>query len=1095
MTQPRVLTFNFHEPYLCLMAKTGIPLDVGIYEEGPLARPWHTLYRPPPPNLNLLPERAWRAALDAGKYDVVIAQNENNALDILSASGAKILLCHNRRDFLITTVTVERGDPTALFSQLLHRLRESFQFVYISASKRDSYGIPGRVIPPGMDLADWGGYHGTEATVLRVGNTMRGRNLMFDVDFQEEVCAGLPCRVVGTNPGIAGAAPAPSFEALLAHYRGKRCLLHVSRKEYEDGYNLAMLEAMACGMPVVALANPTSPITDGVDGFTSYSPLVLRRRLRQLLDDPGLAREMGARGRETVARLFPMEAFAEGWRRAILDAAEGRVPKESHAPVSESGRPRLLMHFITSPMTTGRYMEEGAQPQCDVLTAGYRLDEAVLRLWGLPEPIPAYRGQQVPQEFEAPYADLLRALPRGFDDAHYLWVDCGQHDLPEDLDCLPFPKALYLIDTHVALEPRLEMARRFDTVFLAQKGQLRAFQDAGIENVSWVPLGCSPALHDVGEQERTLDVAYVGSFSTEEGDRRGNLLRRIGEGFPNHFIGRAWPEEMARIYGRARIVVNACHNRDVNMRVFEALASGALLITDEAEGLEELFEDGKHLVIYRDDEEVFGLIDRYLADDAARTRIARAGRDRVLREHTYTHRIETMTRLMAETKVKRAGAGQLKKQNYYQCERRELIPFVPLRTQRLLDVGCGEGVLARTLKKERGIAFVAGLEYVAEACARAAGVLDRVIHGDLETMDLPFEDGYFDCIICADVLEHLEDPTAALRKLGRVLAPEGVIVISIPNVQYHEVIAMLASGAWTYMDKGIMDSTHLRFFTREACVRLVEEADLELADIRPLSMRDPSHCPRDEDGTLRLGKVTIRDVSDREYEGFLTYQYVVQACRKGVDRLAGARRALAANENELAYALAVDAVGVDDYEQRRIIARSLARLGQLEKAEQHYRYLLDLREDPHVMGEYGILLVGMNRTGEARPLLEKAIEADPEYGRARGALGLVYCLENRAEEAYICLESALRSSFEHTSLLTHFMGAARETGRVAEAAALVGDFAEFYPGNFDIACQHAALLMDAGKTKQARERLDLVLMLNPEHEQARALLARLTPPE
>ncbi|MFO7976395.1 MAG: glycosyltransferase family 4 protein, partial [Candidatus Hydrogenedentota bacterium] len=326
MAAPRILTFNFHEPYLCLMAQTGLPFLIGQYNEAPLARKWHKHYRPIPPSFTFLEEKTWRRELDQGQFDVVIAQNETNAADIcklvLESRTPLILVCHNRRTFLETTIPETAGNQHETFRRLIDTVREFAEFVFISETKRADYGIPGRVIRPGVDVDNYGNYTGEVPAVIRVGNLMRTRDLMFDVDFQEQVCAGISNRVVGENPRIPESKPAKSFEELRAIYQSHRCYLHVTREKYEDGYNLSMLEAMATGMPVVSLANPTSPLTDGKDGFLSYDAEVLRGHINNLLEDLGLAREIGARGRETVAREFPIELFAEQWRETILSAAE-----------------------------------------------------------------------------------------------------------------------------------------------------------------------------------------------------------------------------------------------------------------------------------------------------------------------------------------------------------------------------------------------------------------------------------------------------------------------------------------------------------------------------------------------------------------------------------------------------------------------------------------------------------------------------------------------------------------------------------------------------------------------------------------------------
>ncbi|HNT86349.1 MAG TPA: glycosyltransferase [Candidatus Hydrogenedentes bacterium] len=1076
------------------MAKTGLTLHVGQYERGVLARPWFEHYRPKPANLVLVPEGQWRADLMAGRYDVVIAHNENNALDVRKASVPKLLVCHNRRSFLATTAKTDRGDPAESFWKLIGCLREWFAFIFISESKRADYGIPGRVIPPGIDIEEYGGYTGEEACVLRVGNMMRDRNLMFDVDFQERVVAGLPHRVIGENPGIPDSMPARSFDELRAYYRRSRCLLHVTREAYEDGYNLVTLEAMATGLPIVALANPTSPLTDGVDGFVSYDAAVLRDRIEALLRDRELAREIGARGRETVARKFPLEAFVERWRAAIFEAADQGAKRfggpQATAAAAATPRMNILLHYMASPITTGRYFDEALRENHNVLTAGYRVPEDVLALWGFPAPTPPYLPHAVNLALEASWADVAAGLPEGYAPDLYLWVDSGPKAAPEGLEALDAPKIAYLIDSHIAPELRLAMARPFDCVFLAQKGQVESFREAGIRHVFWVPLACSPALHNVASRARALDVAYVGSFSTEEDARRPRLLEAVRARFPDCFIGKAWPEDMAGIYAGAKIVVNACVNRDVNMRVFEGMASGALVITDEADGLEDLFQDRKHLVVYRNDDELLDLIAYYLEHEDERARIAETGLACVLGEHTYSHRVREIL------DTTRAVLGALGREDadfelgeYYECPRPELLPFIPLHARRVLDVGCGAGAFGWLLKRQRRNITVSGLEVVEHAAEKARRVLDGVIVGSIETMDLPFEDGRFDCIVCADVLEHLVDPAAALRKLARVLAPDGVIVISIPNVRYYAVIESLSLGRWQYMDRGILDRTHLRFFTRVELEGLVRDAGLELCELAPLSMGREDLLPLGPDGSVRMGKITIEGVSDAEYADLRTYQYRVIAGHPGADRLARARAALEQGHAEVAAALALHAAGVDECERRRVAAKALARAGQLTRAEELLREAAAIRpEDATVAGELGILLVGMNRAGAARPLLERAVAAHPEDARALGALGLAALAERRADEAYDCLKRALESSLEHAALLKHFAPLAETLDRVEDALPVIERYADFYPGNAELACTCAALRLRQGDLAAARERLDTVLLLEPEHARARELL-------
>ncbi|MBI4556677.1 MAG: glycosyltransferase, partial [Candidatus Hydrogenedentes bacterium] len=577
MAPLHVLTFNFHEPYLCLLAKTGYRFTVGLYERAPLARAWQVKFRPVPKNASLVEEAIWRRDLAAGKYDVVVAHNETNAADLFRYETPCLLVCHNRKSFLKTTLPNQDGDSLAKYEQLLERLQERFTFVFISESKRTDYGIPGEVIPPGIDLKEFHGYHGTIPEVLRVGNAMRARNRMFDVDFQEQVCAGIPNRVAGDDPAMPTASPSRSYEDLLDHYRSLRCLLHVTREDWEDGYNLAMLEAMACGMPVVALANRTSPLTDGVDGYTAYQPEILRERLRALLADRELAHRIGENGRETVARRFPIAPFVENWGRVLEEAASrspGRKGGSGYHPHANLPRQRIVLDYVATPLTTARYFECALRKRHRVITAGFRCPEALFPEWGFPEPIPTYPAQQIDVPLNTTYEELMRRMPDSFAPDLYLWVDSGAKTISPDITRLKAPKISYLIDTHLAPELRLEIAHNFDFTFMAQKGQVAAFARAGIRNVAWLPLACSPELHAGKATNRIYDVAYVGRLSEDLSDRRRDLLRGVARRFPNHKIGQFWPEEMAGIYARSKIVVNAAVNRDLNMRVFEAMASG-----------------------------------------------------------------------------------------------------------------------------------------------------------------------------------------------------------------------------------------------------------------------------------------------------------------------------------------------------------------------------------------------------------------------------------------------------------------------------------------------------------------------------------------
>jgi len=153
-------------------------------------------------------------------------------------------------------------------------------------------------------------------------------------------------------------------------------------------------------------------------------------------------------------------------------------------------------------------------------------------------------------------------------------------------------------------------------------------------------------------------------------------------------------------------------------------------------------------------------------------------------------------------------------------------------TKRVLDVGCATGYLARALV-ERGCT-VSGVEFDAQAAEEARPHLERLVIGDLETMDLAgaFGDDHFDVVVFGDVLEHLRDPLPVLRQAKALLADRGSVVVSIPNIAHGSVRLALLAGRFDYQDLGLLDSTHVRFFTRSSVEDLFREAGMVPIDVR-----------------------------------------------------------------------------------------------------------------------------------------------------------------------------------------------------------------------------------------------------------------------
>ncbi|MCX8065909.1 MAG: glycosyltransferase [Candidatus Hydrogenedentes bacterium] len=1072
----RILTFNFHEPYMCLLAKTGFEMELGLYKEGILSRTWKTQFRPKPENLIEIPEEEWRDRLKNGYYDILIAHNELNAWDLKEYTCPKLLVCHNRKTFLKTILPKSDPNIVELFEKNVEVLAKAFALVFISYSKQDDYNLQGYVVPPGIDVDEYGGYTGEIPKILRVGNYMYERNWMFDVPFQEAVCAGLPNQVIGENPQIPNSTVSTSFEELLNAYRKNRCYLHVTRQEFEDGYNLAMLEAMACGMPVVALKNYTSPITNGVDGFSSFDPAELREYLELLLEDEKVAREIGERGRETVKNTFPIGEFVDKWQKIILTHSGLETNSvQISKPPNYPKRYRILLDYVSSPYTTGRYLEYALQEKHDVVSIGFRCPEELLERWGFLSPYPPYPPPRIPTTLdENRIKHTLEKLPNGYNFEFYLYVDSGLKTIDPELDAMNILKIAYFIDTHLDFKTRLEMARHFDIVFLAQKSHVELFKLEGIRYVYWLPLACYPELYPKEKLPRDIDVAYVGSLSHEEGDKRIKILKKVADKFPNHFIGKSWPREMARIYSRSKIVVNSAINYDLNMRVFEALASGALLVTDPADSINELFEDGKEIVVYHSQDELLDKIKYYLENEDEREKIAQQGKEKVLKYHTYHHRVEQIVKTIEENfNLNRPRVNKLSRKPivYYSSQRWDLLPYIPQSVKNVLDIGCGVGLFGKALKDILKVSFVAGVETEESIAKIAEKNLDKVICGNIEEIDLPFEDGFFDLICFCDVLEHLISPFDILKKIHKYLANYGYVLISIPNIRYWGVIAELSNGEWRYQDSGILDITHISLLSKTGIRSLLKRAGYLPILVSPINITPESYVPKNADGSIRLGKLTILGVSERDYEDIRAYQYVAVAQKiPTAEKIFDEFVSMLITEKKFEYLLELSEVKLEipDWKKKTLEAKFYAHTGNLVRAQEIYTELLKSnKENPKILLEYGILLVAMGQGFIALKHLHEAEKQIPKDLKLKLAIAQAYLQVNNLEKSFEYFYSVYSNSYEYIEILPLFVSVCESLGKNEIAKETLDRFSKFYPSNVRLIIEYSRYLVRQNNKSEA----------------------------
>ncbi|MFQ5898513.1 MAG: class I SAM-dependent methyltransferase [Candidatus Methylomirabilia bacterium] len=196
------------------------------------------------------------------------------------------------------------------------------------------------------------------------------------------------------------------------------------------------------------------------------------------------------------------------------------------------------------------------------------------------------------------------------------------------------------------------------------------------------------------------------------------------------------------------------------------------------------------------------------------------------------------------------------------------------RGRRLLDVGAADGLLSRPLA-EHGWR-VTGIERDPALAAAGAAHCERMLVVDLDR-EAPDLDGPFDVIVYADVLEHLIDPVRALVTVNRTLAPHGHVIISVPNVAHLWIRLSLLLGRFEYTDRGILDRTHLRFFTGRSLRRLI--ADAGLRSVRRTTTPTPLYqvVPARFHGAWLAGIHAGSAVAARWLPRLLGYQFVVLA--------------------------------------------------------------------------------------------------------------------------------------------------------------------------------------------------------------------------
>ncbi|MBI5741870.1 MAG: glycosyltransferase [Nitrospirae bacterium] len=334
---------------------------------------------------------------------------------------------------------------------------------------------------------------------------------------------------------------------------------------------------------------------------------------------------------------------------------------------NDKRRLNVLMASISSPISSPFYYEKALRKMCNVVTFGpwrdssfwsdftrslkthYYYREGSIEHWmdictRLTRPCDI-----VTQQGAVDIRDILRQLPSDFRPDLFLWIDQNVNNVPVNLEYLDCPRVALFGDTHLGdINSRLQYAVNYDYVFVMFNRQhVPHFREAGCRKVFWSPAACDPEIHCKISADKIYPVSFVGSTHPYLHQDRVRLLDFLIRRNIDVFVDSKLLQEMSLIFSRSKMVLNRSLADDLNQRVFEALGTGSLLLTNRLgrdSGLEDLFKDRQHLVLYDNQEDLAGLVRYYLEHEDEREKIALAGYNEVLGKHTYDRRVEDIIR-------------------------------------------------------------------------------------------------------------------------------------------------------------------------------------------------------------------------------------------------------------------------------------------------------------------------------------------------------------------------------------------------------------------------------------------------------------------
>lgn len=308
----------------------------------------------------------------------------------------------------------------------------------------------------------------------------------------------------------------------------------------------------------------------------------------------------------------------------------------------------IWLAYVSYPVTTAVYFERALRKKYNVFTIGPQITPEIIEDWKLENMKLEVTPHDIPVDFNVNIDDAINLADAELKPDIFIWIESIEGYFPNNIQNLNLPTACYLIDSHIKLKKHIAWASQFDYVFIAQKEYLSDFKNAGINNVYWLPLGCDPEIHNKFSNEKIHEIGFVGGIHCNP--RREKMLGEFEEKGKLYYERCFWTD-MAKVFSESKIVFNNAVRNDLNMRVFEVMSAGSLLLTDNPKnsGQDEMFNSNEDLVVYND-HTIHNLAEFYLENDELREAIAERGRQIVHNAHKYEDRVDEMIKVILKEK-------------------------------------------------------------------------------------------------------------------------------------------------------------------------------------------------------------------------------------------------------------------------------------------------------------------------------------------------------------------------------------------------------------------------------------------------------------